>query len=216
MATSNSLAGLKGHNLDLVGGDNLRDEAWLVNDETSLELLDACTASLDALFHCHVLSVVLVKDRVYKVPGISVSALGHLLKGAKVVHPVELGSLLDLIIASHENVDLEGAARAKRLGHLRADKVGSSINTGLKASAEFLKLQVAHHQVAELIPVSLLTSCGENLVLVDLHDLVIIVLQGEDRTVDAGVCTHDDPVLAANAESAIHVVNQKISITNSI
>ena len=52
----------------------------------------------------------LIEHGVYKVASIAMSALGNLLKRAKVVHPVEFGSLLDLIVASHEHIDLEWAA----------------------------------------------------------------------------------------------------------
>ena len=50
-----------GHDLDLVSGDNFRDIGRLIDDESRLQLLDACLASLHSLLDRHVLRIVLVK-----------------------------------------------------------------------------------------------------------------------------------------------------------
>ena len=110
---SRSLSGLDWHDLDLISSDNLGHERWLVDDEARFELLDALTASLKALLHGHILSVLVIKDGVDEVASVAVGSLLHLLQGAKVVHPVELCALLNLIISTHKHVDLEGTARAK-------------------------------------------------------------------------------------------------------
>ena len=175
-----SLSGLEGHDLDLVGSHDLGDEGRLVDDEAGFELLDALAAGLEALLQAHLLLVVLVEDRVDKVTSVPVSALGHLLECTHVVHPVELGLLVDEVIATHEHVHLEGAAGSERLSHLRAQEVSRRLQAGLEACAELLKLQVAHHQVRELIAVGLLTRGGHDLVLIELRDLVVIMLESED------------------------------------
>ena len=113
-----SLVGVEGHDLDLVLGDNFANKSRLVHDESSLELLDASFAGLDALFDGHISLVVLIENGVDKVAGVAMGTLGDLLECAKVVHPVELGLLLDLIVASHQNVHLEGSAGAKGRSHL--------------------------------------------------------------------------------------------------
>ena len=205
-----SLSGLQGHDLDLVGSHDLGDKSRLVDDEASLELLDALTAGFEALLQGHLLLVVLVEDRVDEVASVAVGALGHLLECTHVVHPVELGLLVDEVPAAHEDIDLEGAAGSEGLGHLGAQEVSSGLEAGLEACAVLHELQVAHHQVRELVAVRLLTCRGHDLVLIELHDLVIIMLQSEDGTVDGGVGANDHPILAADAKSGVHVINQKI------
>ena len=106
--------------------------------------------------------------------------LRDLLESTKVVHPVKLCLFLKLIVAAHEDVDLEGGAGSERLCHLGADKVRGGLNAGLEASSDFLQLQVPHHQVSKLIPISLFASRRKNLELIQLHDLVVVVLQCED------------------------------------
>ncbi len=103
-----SRGSIDGHDLDLISCDDLCNEGWLVDNESSLEFFDALAAGLETLLQSHIMSVVLVQDGVDEVAGVAVSALGHLLKCAQVVHPVKLGAFLDLIVATHEHVDLEG------------------------------------------------------------------------------------------------------------
>ena len=98
---------------DLVSSDNFRGKGWLINDKSSLELLDAGFASLKTLLDSHILSVVLVQHRVHKVASVAMGALGHLLQCAKVVHPVQLCLLFDRVVATHEHIDLEGGAGTK-------------------------------------------------------------------------------------------------------
>ena len=86
---------------DLVRSNDFGSESWLIDDKSGLELLDAGLAGLKALLDGHVLPVVLVEHRVDEVARIAVSALSHLLKSAKIVHPVKLRLLLNLIIATH-------------------------------------------------------------------------------------------------------------------
>ena len=88
--------------------------------------------------------------------------------------------------------------------------MSGGVDAGLMTSSVLHELQVAHHQVRVLIAVSLLTSASHNLELVELHDLVIIVLQGEDRAVHVSVGADNNPVLAANSESRVHFINQRI------
>ena len=108
-----SWRGLDWLDLDLVSSDDLGHECRLVDDEACFELLDALTASLKTLLHGHILTVLVIEDGVDEVASVAVGSLCHLLQGAKVVHPVELCLLLDLIIATHKHIDLEGATRAK-------------------------------------------------------------------------------------------------------
>ena len=104
------ISGVDGLNLDLISRDNLGDKSRLIDDEASLELLDALLACLESLLDSHILAIVLVEDRVDKVAGVAVGALGDLLKSTEIVHPVELGFILDVVIATHQHIDLEGVA----------------------------------------------------------------------------------------------------------
>ena len=81
--------------------------------------------------------------------------------------------------------------------------MSSGIDTRLEASPELHKLQVAHHQIGVLITLSLLTIGCKNLVLVELHDLVLIVLEVEDGSVDRGISTDDHPVPSANSKQRV-------------
>ena len=83
------------------------------------------------------------------------------------------------------------------------------VDTGLKASPELHKLQVAHHQIGVLIALSLFTSGGKDLVLVKLHDFVLIILEVEDRAVHRGISTDDNPVPSTNSKHRVsHFINQ--------
>ena len=112
-SVNRSRSGLDWHDLDLISSHNLGHKRRLVDDEACFELLDALAASLKALLHGHILSILVVKYGVDEVASVSVGSLCYLLQGAKVVHPVELRLLLNFIKASHKHVDLEGAARAE-------------------------------------------------------------------------------------------------------
>ena len=83
------------------------------------------------------------------------------------------------------------------------------VDAGLKASSQLHKLQVAHHQIRVLITLSLLPSGGKDLVLVELHDFVLIVLEVEDRAVHRGIGTDDNPVPSTNSKHRVsHFINQ--------
>ena len=74
-----SLGSRKWHDLDLVSGDDLTDKSRLIDNEAGLELLDALTASFEALLNSHLLFVVLIEDRVDEVGCVPVGSFGHLL-----------------------------------------------------------------------------------------------------------------------------------------
>ena len=174
----------KWHDLDLVGGDDLTDEGRLVDDEAGLELFDALTAGFEAFLNGHIPFVVLVEDRVDEVGCVPVGSFGHLLKSTEVVHPVELCFLFNQVITTHKHVDLERVARPEGGGHLRAEEVGSGFNTWLETSSVLHQLQIPHHQVGKLVSIRLLARCGKHLKLVNLHDFVVVMLEGEDRSID--------------------------------
>ena len=106
------------HHLDRVSCHDLGHEGRLVDDVASLELLEALATGGEALLKGHVMLVVLVEDGVDEVASVAVGALCDLLECAQVVHPVELGLLLDLVVSAHKDVDIEGSARPERRGHL--------------------------------------------------------------------------------------------------
>ena len=85
----------------------------------------------------------------------------------------------------------------------------SGIDTRLKASPELHERQVAHHQIGVLITLSLLTCAGKDLVRVELHDFVLIVLKLEDGASDRGISADDNPVPSANSKHRVtHFINQ--------
>ena len=202
--SAHSRSSVDWHHLDLIGSHDLGDKCGLVNDVPSSELLDALAAGFESLLQGHILSVVLVEDGVDEVAGVAMGALGHLLESAQVVHPVELGGLLDLVVSAHKDVDLEGLLRSQGAGHLSAEVVGSGLDRGLKAGPNLLELQVSHHEVGEPVAVSLLTSRCQHLELVQLHDLVVIMLECEDRAIDSGVSADDHPVFSADSKYRVH------------
>lgn len=54
----------------------------------------------------------------------------------------------------------------------------------------------------------MLTCGSEHLELVELHDLVIIVLECEDGAIDGGVSADDHPVFSADSKNRVHIINQ--------
>ena len=58
--------------------------------------------------------------------------------------------------------------------------MGGGVDSWLKASPELLQLEALLDQVAELISVGLFSCTGHDLELVELHDLVLVVLEVED------------------------------------
>ena len=89
------------------------------------------------------------------------------------------------------------------------DERGGGLDTRLKAGSVLHELQIPHHQVAELVAVGLLSSRCEHFELVELHYLVLVMLEREDAPVDTGVSAHNDPVLAADAKNAVHTLLTK-------
>ena len=74
-----SLSGLNWHDLDLISSHDFGHECRLVDDEACFELLDTLAASIEALLHGHILSVVVVKDGVNEVACVAVGSLCYLL-----------------------------------------------------------------------------------------------------------------------------------------
>ena len=68
--------------LRAIFGDNLGDEAGLVDHETSSELGDTGSAGLFALLDSHVLFEMVVEHGVDEVASVAVGTFVHLLKGA--------------------------------------------------------------------------------------------------------------------------------------
>ena len=80
----------------------------------------------------------------------------YLLKGAKVVHPVELGLFFDLVVASNEYVALEWSF-AKRLSHFRSNELGSALYIRLMTCSKLDEGKISHNKVGKVDAVSLLT-----------------------------------------------------------
>ena len=192
------------HDLDLILCDDLRNVGWLIDHESRLELFDAILDSCHTLFYGHIFPVVLVKHWVDEVTSVAVSTFGHLLKSTKIVHPVKLCFLFNLIIATHEDVDIEGGAGAKGLGQLRAEEMRGRFYARLEPSSNLLQTQVSHHEVSKLIPICLLACRSKNFMLVNLNDLIIVVFQREDWSLDARVSTDNNPVFATNTKCGVH------------
>ena len=192
------------HDPDLILSDNFGNVSGLIDNESSLKLLDALLDSFHSLLDCHVHSVVLIEHGVDEVTSVAVSTFGHLLKSTKIVHPVELCFLFNLIIAAHEDVDIEGGAGAERLSQLRAEEMRGRFYARLEPSSNLLQRQVSHHEVSKLIPICLLASRSKNFVLVNLNDLIIVVFQREDWSLDARVSTDNNPVFATNTKCGVH------------
>ena len=122
---------------------------------------------------------VVVENRVDEVASISLSALVHLLQSAKIVHPEQLGALIDVVIAAHDAIDLVRAL-AQCFGQLSAHVLGCRFNRHLYASAEFLQFNIAHHKVRELVALTLFAGSTEDLVSRHLNNFILVVLQTED------------------------------------
>lgn len=135
----NQLGAVFGHNLDCV--------EWLVDDKTSLQLLDALFDALNAFICCHILLEVLVEHRVDEVSSVPVGTHVYLLEGAKVVKPVEFCLLLDHVIPANEAVNVEGRAGANGSGHFGSHPLGSRLDIGFVACAELHELHVALDEV---------------------------------------------------------------------
>ena len=105
------------NNLDTILRDNLSDEVVLLDHESVIQFFNAFPGSSDTLIKSHIMLEVLVKDGINKVARISLSTLIHLLEGTEIVHPVQLGSLLFMVIATDEEVNLVWCA-SQGLGHL--------------------------------------------------------------------------------------------------
>ena len=176
----------------------------LVDDETSLQLLDTSSASSFALIQSHVLSPLVVQDRVDEVASISMSSLGNLLQSAQIVHPVQLGAVVDLIPSAKQNVHLEWASRSEGGGQLASQEIGSGFKSGGVSSSELVKLQISEHEVSVLVAISLLTSGSHDGVRVELRNLVISMGESEDRAVQGSVRADNSPALAAKSESRVH------------
>merc|ERR1712070_539008 len=99
-----------------------------------VELVAGSLGSSKALLESHILLEVVVEYRVNKVAGVALCSLIDLLQGTKVVHPVQLRTLVDVVVAAHEAVDLVGS-RTEGLGklgsHVLRRSLDAHFNTGL-------------------------------------------------------------------------------------
>ena len=145
----------------------------------------------------------LIEHGVYKVASIAMSALGNLLKRTKVVHPVEFGSLLNLIVASHEHIDLERCS-SEGCCHLGSHVLGGLIDTWLVACSEFLQLQVSLHEVGERVALWLFPGTSQHLEFIEFDYLVFVVLESEDGSVHSSVRANNHPVFSCDSKSRVH------------
>ena len=101
---------VKRDHLNPLLGNNLGNKLWLFDDESGSQLDDALLHRGDAVLESHVLLEGVVEDRVHEVARVPVCALGHLLEGAEVVHPVEFRLPGAVLEATDKAVHLLGAA----------------------------------------------------------------------------------------------------------
>ena len=131
------------------------------------------------------------------------SSFVDLLQGAKVVHPVEFCSLLNMVVSTDHQVHLVRSL-SKSSGQLGPHVLGSRFNSHLVTSSQLLQLKVSHHIVGKLVSICRLSSSTHDLVRTQVHYLLLIVLEGEDRSVHSGVSHDDNPVFACDSEYSVH------------
>ena len=141
---------------DSVLGHALGDEAVLVDHESMLELLNAQLHCGNSFVEGHVLLELVIENRVNKVPSIPLSSLVHLLQSSKIVHPVELCSLLNQVVASHQDVYLVWSFPQSG-SEFSSHVLCGSINTELEACSILLELEVSLDEVRELVSLLLLS-----------------------------------------------------------
>ena len=175
----------------------------LVDHKSVSQLLDAVFASGFAFLHCHVFFEVVVQYWVNEIASISLSTLVNLLKSSKVVHPVQLSSWLLEIVSTHQKVNLVWSL-SECCCEFSSHILCGSFNTELETSSVFLELEVSLNIVSELISVCLFAWGSYDLELVEIHNFVFIVFQGEDWSIDCAVSHYDNPVLACDSEACVH------------
>ena len=105
---TNRATSVERNDLDAILSDDLGHKVRLVDDESSLQLSDAVSASSNSFLKGHVVLEGVVQHRVHKVTSIPVSSLGGLLESAKVVHPVHFGLLFVEVVPANQHVHLVG------------------------------------------------------------------------------------------------------------
>ena len=194
---------LKSNLLDTILGHNLSDVVMLIDHETCLKFKNTFLCGLNSLIERHVLVECIVENRINKVAGVALCTLVNLLQSTEVVHPEKLGSVLGVVVATHEQVNLEWS-RPQCLCHFSSHVLRAGLNTELVTSSELLEGEISLDVVSELVSVRLLTGQTHHLVGAQLRDLVFIVLKREDRPIDGSISHDERPVLSCYSERGVH------------
>ena len=108
-----------------------------------------------------------------------------------------------LVVASNQHVDLRhGFSEVGRL--LPADVVGGRVRGQLDAVPKPVELDVLLQVLGLKHSVGRVACDAEQLVRVEMHDLVQVLLEDHDRSAGVLVCTDQGEVLPGEADDAIH------------
>ena len=176
----------------------------LIDHESCLQLKNTFFSSLNSLIEGHILVECIIKNRIDEVTSITLSSFVNLLQRSKIVHPVKFGSLISMIISTHEQVDVVWSL-PQSLGHFSSHVLGSSLDSEFMTSSEFLKSQVPLDKVREHVAVGLLTRETHNLMRANLSNLILIMFERKDRSINCSISNNQSPVLSSYAKCGVHL-----------
>jgi len=189
--------------VDPVFADDLHVEAGQIDEESSLDLVDALLKNVFGLVDGDVGVVVPIHHRHGEEGTVAVGGERLLVHGRQVVHVEESRSVV-LVPSADEQIDVVGSARTEEVGQVFASVMSRRFWREVVPVAILVQLNILTDELRELGSISSLSDHAHESFPAERKHFVVVMLHRHDASGRNGVGGHEHKVRPLDADKELH------------